>query len=114
MKILAPITENQDIANKKYVDDSIPTIPVTDVQIDSTSIVSNGVATIPYADVYTPGVIKTSSAYYGIEVNSSGYLWGTTKTYQQYSSANEHCFINKGTLDNVIAQAITTALNTPV
>ncbi len=46
MKILAPITENEDIASKKYVDDNSGGGSSTDVQINSTSITSGGVANI--------------------------------------------------------------------
>ena len=101
MKILAPITENADIPSKKYVDDSIPSL-------------TNYVTNTDYADSNTGGVIKTSSSYYGLDMSSTGYLKGVTKTYSEYSSARSDCIISKGTLDNVIAQAITTALNTPV
>lgn len=77
MKILSPITENADIANKKYVDDNIPTVPVTDVKINNTSILSSGSANI-----------VTNTAY-----NASS---------------------NKIATMTDIANAITTALNTPV
>lgn len=44
----------------------IPTVPVTDVQIDGTSILSNGVANIPVGDFNTYGVYKVG---YGLLVN---------------------------------------------
>lgn len=107
-------TAYDSISNKIATMSDMPSVPVTDVQVDSTSIVSNGVATIPYADVNTGGIIRVSSAYYGVKMTSTGYLQGATKTYNAYSTADASLIVCKGTLDNVIAQAITTALNTPV
>lgn len=43
-------TDNTDAATKKYVDDQVSGM-VTDVQVNNTSIVSNGVANIPAASV---------------------------------------------------------------
>lgn len=40
----------------------IPTVPVTDVQINGSSILSSGVANVPIADSETFGVVKASSA----------------------------------------------------
>ena len=77
MRILAPITENEDIASKKYVDDNSGGGSSTDVQINSVSITSGGVANII-----------------------------TNTTYNASS--------NKIATMTDIANAITTALNTPV
>jgi len=66
MKILAPITENQDIPNKKYVDDNIPSIPVSDVKINNTSILSgeeaNIVTNTPYNASTNPMATMTDIA----------------------------------------------------
>lgn len=51
----------------------IPTVPVTDVQIDGTSILNNGVANIPIGSSDRFGVFKSSS-YYGITTSVSGQL----------------------------------------
>ena len=40
-------SENKDLATKKYVDDSIPSVPVTDVKVNGSSVVEEGVALIP-------------------------------------------------------------------
>lgn len=61
MKILSPITENKDIANKKYVDDSIPSVPVTDVKINGTSIVSDDVANIVTNSAYNASTNKIAT-----------------------------------------------------
>ena len=56
-----------------------------------------------YANESKAGVIKPNSASYGINVSStSGTLYGSTKTYQDYQSFNSNGFISKGTLENVI------------
>ena len=61
----------------------IPTIPVTDVQVNSTSILNNGVAEIPVANANSHGVVKVSGGNRGIEMDngflqityaSSGYI----------------------------------------
>ena len=63
----------------------IPTIPVTDVQVNSTSILNNGVADIPVANANSHGVVKVSGGNRGIEMDngflqivyaSSGYIKG--------------------------------------
>lgn len=45
-------------------------IPVQDVQVDGTSVVSNGVAEIPIASKNTPGVAKISAAY-GLKMDNN-------------------------------------------
>lgn len=60
---------------KVYVDESIPYVPVQDVQINGTSILSQGVANVPYASTQTPGVIKVLDDY-GAGVNGVGTYTG--------------------------------------
>lgn len=50
---------------KAYVDDAVP---VTDVQVNGTSILQNGIANVPFASSSVPGVGKTSAAY-GIDIS---------------------------------------------
>ena len=70
---IAP-TNNMDVATKQYVDNAIPSVPVTDVQMNSTSIVSSGTATIPIADDQNKlGVVKVNNSY-GITVGYTGLL----------------------------------------
>ena len=45
----------------KTISATIPTVPVTDVQLNNSSIVSNGVANIPVASLNVLGVVKTNS-----------------------------------------------------
>lgn len=65
------ITEQdyQNIANLVPVQE----VPVEDVQINGTSILSNGVANIPKAGSNTLGVMKVWNTY-GVFMNSSGNL----------------------------------------
>lgn len=51
----------------------IPTVPVTDVQTNGTSILQNGIANIPVGSADRFGVFKSSS-YYGITTSVSGQL----------------------------------------
>ena len=53
--------------------DDIPEIPVEDVQINGTSVVTDGVASIPIASTSTLGVVKVD-ADYGLGIYSSGIL----------------------------------------
>lgn len=52
---------------------TIPTVPVTDVQINGTSILSNGVANVPVASTSDFGAIRIDENY-GITINDSGTL----------------------------------------
>lgn len=54
-----------------------------------------------YATNSIGGVIKTTSTY-GHAINSSGYLYGSIKSYADYPSYSDNGFISKGTLENVI------------
>ena len=47
---------------------------VTDVQVNGTSVVSNGVANIPLASESNHGVVKIGEASTGIRVDSNGYI----------------------------------------
>lgn len=67
--------DKQDIA--ELVD-----IPVDDVQINGTSIVSDGVANVPYASPNNAGVVKTSPTY-GVYNGASGVLLTNLATSTQ-------------------------------
>ena len=54
-----------------------------------------------YASTNTGGVIKISATY-GTAISNGGALYGVTKTAEQYGTADNRVFINKGTLENVI------------
>jgi hypothetical protein len=41
----------------------IPSVPVTDVQINGTSILSSGIANIPLATDTTPGVMRYNTSF---------------------------------------------------
>ncbi len=70
--------------------------------IGSTKVdLTNYVTNTNYANNTTGGVFKTSSAY-GQSITSGGQLFAVTKTYSEYSSANNAMFISKGTLENVL------------
>jgi len=51
----------------------IPSVPVTDVQVNGTSVLNQGVANVPIADTNTPGVAKVNSQN-GIGLSSSKTL----------------------------------------
>lgn len=48
----------------------IPTVPVTDVQVNSTSILQNGIANIPVAGPNQLGVLKVGSGTRGVNVST--------------------------------------------
>ena len=56
--------------------DQIPAVPVQDVQVNGTSVISNGVANVPVGGVNTFGVYKVGqdSDYTGIQLDANGYL----------------------------------------
>lgn len=66
---------NEEINDLK---DSIPSVPVTDIQINGTTIVSNGVANIPVCSSSTFGVVKIDANSFGIKINESGRLYTDT------------------------------------
>lgn len=78
---------------------STPTIPVTDVQIEGTSILNQGVANVPVGAVNVLGAVSVDS-YYGINANSSGRLYVSaaptdrikagTETYAPVVASNQH------------------------
>lgn len=65
---------NGDNGKKLITADDIPSVPVTDVQIDGTSILNNGVANIPVATSSELGLVKTTGGR-GIGVNASGVIY---------------------------------------
>lgn len=79
-----------------------PTIP------DSTSDLTNDsgfITNTDYASSGTGGVIKTNSVY-GVGTSQSGLLYGITKTYNEYTSAQNNLIICKSTLENVLTERI--------
>lgn len=78
---------------------------VDDVQINGTSIVSSGVANIPYASTNNGGAIKLSPSYYGTDIGTGvqeGRLTSVVYSYAGYANISNLAFISKGTLENVI------------
>ena len=73
---------------------------ITDVQVNSVSVLNNGVANIPVASANDLGTIKTRTEY-GFKMTSSGNLSGLAKTAEQYSTMYDDCVIAKGTLEAV-------------
>lgn len=52
-----------------------PSVPVQDVQVNGTSVVTSGVANVPIADNNTFGAVKVQNAQsYGVKINSYGLL----------------------------------------
>lgn len=74
---------------------------VQDVQINGTSIVADGVASIPDADEGKRGVFR-SSVFYGTSIYN-GILMPVYHDAQQYSTDPNNFFVGKGTLNNVLS-----------
>ena len=66
----------------------LPTVPVSDVQVNGDSILNNGVANIPKADYGVYGVVKTGSGY-GVSVTSGSS--GGTLMISGASDTNYRC-----------------------
>ena len=69
IKNLGAPVDNNDAATKKYVDDHAGGT-VTDVQVNGTSVLTNGVANIPIAGSGTLGLVSNGSQS-GILINST-------------------------------------------
>ena len=54
------------------MDGETPSVPVQDVQINGTSVVSGGVANVPIAGTGVAGAVKVSG--YGLTMQSNGYI----------------------------------------
>ena len=54
-----------------------------------------------YATSTKGGVFKFSNSY-GVAMSSNGFLMGSTRTAEQYTSNSGNMLINKGTLENVL------------
>lgn len=77
--------------------DYITSVPVTDIQINNTSIINNGVANIPYASASDLGVIRLGG---GLIIDSEGYVnpnsatssqaKGGSASYRTISPSNQH------------------------
>lgn len=57
------ITDAEGAHTFDVMDGTTPTVPVTDVQVNGTSVVSEGVANVPLASSSVAGVAKTSEIY---------------------------------------------------
>ncbi len=77
----------------------LPLAPVQDVQVNGTSILSDGIANVPIATDSSYGAIKSGG--YGIVANTAGNLYVTGLTKAQYDSAADGFGISKGTLENI-------------
>ena len=74
---------------------------VGDVQVNGTSVTTDGVANIPVANTSnTLGLVKVAGTQ-GMQVSSSGLISGLTKTAVQYADLDNSAFICKGTLNNI-------------
>ena len=78
----------------------LPAAPVQDVQIEGSSIVTDGVATIPCGNDSTAGVIKPVYGY-GLQTNNNYQLYGVSRSAADYKTLNTSYIISKGTLTNI-------------
>lgn len=81
---------------------------IKDVQINGTSIVSDGVANIPIASSSSLGLVKDFGANYGIQVvSSSGRMFLTTPTDAQITARNQQFAVTTNKLDYAVKAAMT-------
>lgn len=67
------VTIAEELADlKTYVDNAIPSVPVQDVQINGTSILSSGVANVPLGSGSSVGVVKGGT---GIGITNAGQMY---------------------------------------
>lgn len=78
----------------------LPAAPVQDVQINGSSIVTDGVATIPRGNDSNAGVVKSVYGY-GLQTNNNYQLYGVSRSTEEYKTINNAHVISKGTLTNI-------------
>lgn len=80
----------------------LPSAPVKDVQVAGTSIVADGVANVPIADLQgSYGVIR-GNADYGYFIDNGAFACGNY-TAEQLSSKRANSFIGKGSLYSLLS-----------
>ena len=107
------LTQHQDISGKANVADlatvatsgsyedlsnkpTIPAVPVQDVQVDGSSIISNGIANIPIASSSVPGVVQlgesliASSNKLYVNLASSNQIKTATSNYATVPVSRQH------------------------
>lgn len=87
-KVLRVLSVNEDgTFTCEWADDAEG---VTDVQVNGTSIVSNGVANVPLANSTTLGCVKPIEQYgsYGININSQGEIYVVPATINDINLRN--------------------------
>ena len=65
------------VPDTNCVETNVSEVAVRDVQVNGTSVVSNGVANVPIASASSPGVAKVTNYTHGLQVDD-----GTLKTYR--------------------------------
>ena len=80
---------------------------VTDVQANGTSIVTDGVANIPYASTSNWGIVKVVSNY-GINTNSNGQLHIINPSDAQITNKSGFIAVTCSTMDKALKNSITT------
>lgn len=98
----------EELNENKADKSEIPDVPVTDVQINGTSIVEDGVANVPVASANVFGTVKVPSfsSHKGITM-SSGQLYVITATASQIDSRTQHDIIDPTNLDYAVKAAMT-------
>ena len=82
-------------------------IPVTDIQVNGASVLSGGIANIPYASTSNWGVVKTVTSY-GINTNSNGQLHIINPSDAQITNKSGFIAITCSTIDKALKNSITT------
>ena len=95
------VPANLDLAVKTGV--TTNTLELTDDEKASARTWLGAIGSTNYATSSKGGVIKTSQTY-GVQVGASGALNGFVETLAGLASRNNHAFISKGTLENVLTQ----------
>ena len=103
------VPANLDLAVKTSV--TTNTIELTDDEKTTACSWLGAVSNTDYATSSKGGVFKTSQTY-GTQVGASGALYGYIETIENLARRNNHAFIAKGTLENVLTQYSKTVLTT--
>ena len=100
MKNLSPITEDNDVATKKYVDEKVKTDVPSDAKFtDTITTINDKTGAIVKADIVALGIPAQDTTYSIATTSVNGLMSSTDKQNLDENTASRHTHINKAVID---------------